>query len=277
MEKEKVSVRYIVNDVKESVSFYKEHLGFEVDINPTSGFAALSKDNVKLFLNQPGAGGAGQKMPDGQSPEPGGWNRIQISVDDLTSVYQRLKTKGVEFRNDIVEGIGGKQVLVKDPSGNLVELFQPGQKSVNYIPDGYHSITPFIATDSPDEVIEFLKNAFRGEVVYTMKSDDGIIRHATVKVGDSLIMISHGTDLYEPMPLMLHLFVEDVDETYNLALRAGATSLEEPHNEFYGERRSAVKDKWNNRWWVATHSEDLSEAEMKKREKEFRQKMTTHM
>lgn len=123
-----VSIRYIVNDVKTSVSFYKEHLDFHVDINPTSGFAALSKGNVKLFLNQPGAGGAGQKMPDGQTPEPGGWNRIQISVDDLKSLYERLKTKGLEFRNDIIEGIGGKQVLLKDPSGNLIELFQPGQR-----------------------------------------------------------------------------------------------------------------------------------------------------
>jgi catechol 2,3-dioxygenase-like lactoylglutathione lyase family enzyme len=127
METAEVSVRYIVNDVKTSAAFYKEHLGFQVDIDPTSGFAALSKGNVKLFLNQPGAGGAGQKMPDGQSPEPGGWNRIQISVGDLSALYEDLKVKGVEFRNDIIEGVGGKQVLLKDPSGNLVELFQPGQ------------------------------------------------------------------------------------------------------------------------------------------------------
>jgi catechol 2,3-dioxygenase-like lactoylglutathione lyase family enzyme len=127
METAEVSVRYIVNDVKTSAAFYKEHLGFQVDIDPTSGFAALSKGNVKLFLNQPGAGGAGQKMSDGQSPEPGGWNRIQISVGDLRALYEDLKAKGVEFRNDIIEGVGGKQVLLKDPSGNLVELFQPGQ------------------------------------------------------------------------------------------------------------------------------------------------------
>ena len=126
METSEVSIRSIVHDVKTSASFYNEHLGFQVDINPTSGFAALSKGNVKLFLNQPGA--VKKKMPDGQSPEPGGWNRIQISVDDLKSLYEHLKTKGVEFRNDIVEGVGGKQVLLKDPSGNLVELFQPAQK-----------------------------------------------------------------------------------------------------------------------------------------------------
>ena len=127
METVEVSVRYIVNDVKTSAAFYKEYLGFQVDIDPTSGFAALSKGNVKLFLNQPGAGGAGQKMPDGQSPEPGGWNRIQISVGDLRALYEDLKVKGVEFRNDIIEGVGGKQVLLKDRSGNLVELFQPDQ------------------------------------------------------------------------------------------------------------------------------------------------------
>jgi len=274
MEKDKTMVRYIVDDVEKSISFYEEHLDFEVELHPAPGFAALSKGDFKLLLNQPGAGGAGRAMPDGTEPKAGGWNRIQISVKDLEALYKELKNKGLEFRNEIVEGKGGKQVLLKDPSGNLIELFESTRaKDVHHIPDGYHSITPFIATDSPKELIDFIKSAFNGEIEYMMKSDDGIIRHSTVKIGNSLIMISNGTDLYEPTPLMLHLFVKDVDKIYKQALENGAKSLQEPHDEFYGDRRSGVMDKWNNKWWIATHIEDFNEEEMKKREKEFRKKM----
>lgn len=122
-----VNVRYIVTDVDAAVQFYTSYLGFEVQMNPTSGFAALVRGNLRLLLNKPGAGGAGQAMPDGTTPEPGGWNRIQLEVDNLTETLVGLKEHGVRFRNDIVEGRGGKQVLVLDPSDNLVELLEPAK------------------------------------------------------------------------------------------------------------------------------------------------------
>ncbi|HMC01701.1 MAG TPA: VOC family protein [Flavobacteriaceae bacterium] len=126
---ETVSVRYIVNDVEKAMAFYKDNLNFKVEMHPAPGFALLSKGNLRLMLNQPGAGGAGQNMPDGTQPKAGGgWNRIQIPVDDLESFYNNLKKKGLEFRNEIVEGNGGKQVLLKDPSGNLIELFESNRK-----------------------------------------------------------------------------------------------------------------------------------------------------
>ena len=121
---ETVNVRYIVDDVEKAMTFYKDNLDFKVEMHPAPGFALLSKGNLRLMLNQPGAGGAGQKMPDGTEPKAGGWNRIQFPVDDLESFYKKLKNKGLEFRNEIVEGNGGKQVLLKDPSGNLIELFE---------------------------------------------------------------------------------------------------------------------------------------------------------
>ena len=120
-----VSVRYIVNDVDASVTFYKECLGFDVVMHPGPGFAMLSLGNLRLLLNKPGAGGAGQAMPDGTVPSPGGWNRIQMEVEDLEMLIKTLKTKGAKFRNDLVIGNGGKQALISDPSGNLVELFEP--------------------------------------------------------------------------------------------------------------------------------------------------------
>ena len=120
----KARVRYIVSDVDAAVRFYCEMLGFPVDMRPAPGFARLSNENLQLMLNRPGAGGAGQAMPDGQMPTPGGWNRIQIEVQNLQATVQRLKAAGCLFRNEIVEGTGGKQILLNDPSGNAVELFQ---------------------------------------------------------------------------------------------------------------------------------------------------------
>ncbi len=123
-----ISVRYIVNDVPEAVAFYSEKLGFEVEMQPSPGFAALSKSGVRLLLNQPGAGGAGQSSG-GDTPSPGGWNRIQIEVENLAETAKALKHAGCSFRGEIVLGRGGKQLLVSDPSGNLVELFEPAPRS----------------------------------------------------------------------------------------------------------------------------------------------------
>jgi catechol 2,3-dioxygenase-like lactoylglutathione lyase family enzyme len=120
----KVSVRYIVADVDEAIAFYTELLGFQVDMHPAPGFASISYGDLKLLLNRPGAGGAGQAMPDGQMPAPGGWNRIQIEVKDLEATVAQLKNAGAKFRNEIVIGMGGKQILLNDPSGNPIELFQ---------------------------------------------------------------------------------------------------------------------------------------------------------
>jgi catechol 2,3-dioxygenase-like lactoylglutathione lyase family enzyme len=119
-----VSVRYIVHDVDAAITFYTDLLYFQLDMRPAPGFASLSRGDLRLLLNQPGAGGAGQAMPDGTLPAPGGWNRIQIEVEDLAVTVDKLKSAGGRFRNEIVVGAGGQQVLLEDPSGNLVELFQ---------------------------------------------------------------------------------------------------------------------------------------------------------
>ena len=119
-----VSVRYVADDVDAAVAFYVEQLGFEVEMQPGPGFAVLSRGNLRLLLNRPGAGGAGQPMPDGRHPEPGGWNRFQIEVSDLQGKVEALREAGASFRNDIVTGQGGSQILLEDPSGNPIELFQ---------------------------------------------------------------------------------------------------------------------------------------------------------
>ena len=120
-----VSVRYITDDVDAAVAFYVERLGFNVEMRPGPGFAMLSRGDLRLLLNRPGAGGAGQPMPDGRRPEPGGWNRIQIEVSDLEREVEALRAAGASFRGEIVTGRGGSQILLDDPTGNPVELFQP--------------------------------------------------------------------------------------------------------------------------------------------------------
>jgi predicted enzyme related to lactoylglutathione lyase len=121
----KVSVRYIVNDVDAAIPFYIDMLDFKLEMHPAPGFASLSRGDLQLLLNRPGAGGAGRAMGDGQSPAPGGWNRIQIQVENIEAMVNKLKNSGGHFRNDIVTGNGGKQILIEDPSGNPIELFQP--------------------------------------------------------------------------------------------------------------------------------------------------------
>jgi catechol 2,3-dioxygenase-like lactoylglutathione lyase family enzyme len=124
-----VSVRYIVGDVDAAIAFYTKLLGFSVVLHPAPGFASLARGNLRLMLNTPtGTGGAAQPMPDGRKPEPGGWNRIQLQVADLATEVETLRNAGAHFRNDIVIGNGGKQILLDDPSGNPIELFEPRER-----------------------------------------------------------------------------------------------------------------------------------------------------
>jgi catechol 2,3-dioxygenase-like lactoylglutathione lyase family enzyme len=121
-----VSVRYIVDDVDAAIDFYCTQLGFHEVMHPAPSFAMLSRGDLRLVLSAPGGGpGGGQAMPDGTLPQPGGWNRFQLEVDDLEGTVARLREGGAQFRSDIVTGVGGKQILVEDPAGNPVELFEP--------------------------------------------------------------------------------------------------------------------------------------------------------
>ena len=121
-----VQVRYIVHDVDAAIAFYCQRLGFREVMHPAPAFAMLQRGDLRLVLSAPNpSGGGGQAMPDGTQQTPGGWNRFAIEVDDLEAKVAELRASGARFRNEIVAGVGGKQILVEDPSGNPVELFQP--------------------------------------------------------------------------------------------------------------------------------------------------------
>jgi catechol 2,3-dioxygenase-like lactoylglutathione lyase family enzyme len=124
MHDDTVNVRYMVDDVQESIDFYTKHLGFELLTSAPPAFADVKRGNLRLLLAGPKSS-AGRPMPDGEKPGPGGWNRIHFIVDDVEAEVGRLRDAGAQFRNDIIEGPGGKQILLLDPSGNVVELFQP--------------------------------------------------------------------------------------------------------------------------------------------------------
>jgi catechol 2,3-dioxygenase-like lactoylglutathione lyase family enzyme len=121
---ELVSVRYMVDDVEESIDFYTRHFGFAVLSSAAPAFADVVRGNLRLLLSGPKSS-AGRPMPDGRTPGPGGWNRIHFIVDDIAAEVERLRSAGLSFRNDIVSGPGGQQILLEDPSGNPIELFQP--------------------------------------------------------------------------------------------------------------------------------------------------------
>jgi catechol 2,3-dioxygenase-like lactoylglutathione lyase family enzyme len=121
---ELVNVRYMVDDVESAIEFYSKHLGFELRSSAAPAFADVVRGNLRLLLSGP-TSSAGRPMPDGRKPEPGGWNRIHLIVDDIAGEVERLRAADLTFRNDIVKGPGGQQILLEDPSGNIIELFQP--------------------------------------------------------------------------------------------------------------------------------------------------------
>ncbi|MCW2913568.1 MAG: Glyoxalase/bleomycin resistance protein/dioxygenase [Actinomycetia bacterium] len=128
-----VSVRYIVDDVNAAIDFYLTHLGFTLRSSAAPAFADVTRGHLRLLLSGP-ASSAGRPMPDGRRPEPGGWNRIHLIVDDIEAEVQRLRLAGLKFRNDIVTGPGGSQILLDDPAGNPIELFQPATPSTGNAP-----------------------------------------------------------------------------------------------------------------------------------------------
>lgn len=137
--------------------------------------------------------------------------------------------------------------------------------AVKPIPDGYHTVTPYLVVEGAAKLLDFLDRAFGGKVTERVERPDGAIGHAEVRLGDSMLMLAEASAQWKPMPALIYLYVNDTDSTYQRALQAGATSVMEPANQFYGDRNGGVKDPFGNLWWIGTHVEDVSPEEMKRR------------
>jgi PhnB protein len=137
--------------------------------------------------------------------------------------------------------------------------------TVRPIPEGYHTVTPYLIVPRVAKLIEFLQQAFGAEQIRRMERPDGTIMHAEVRIGDSVVMMGESSGEWRPMPAAVHLYVDDTDAAYERALRAGATSLREPADRYYGDRMAGVQDPSGNHWWIATHVEDVSPEEMERR------------
>ncbi|HXH10729.1 MAG TPA: VOC family protein [Alphaproteobacteria bacterium] len=141
--------------------------------------------------------------------------------------------------------------------------------AVKPIPDGFHTVTPFLVVQGASTLIDFLKQAFDATEVFRMADPDGAVMHAEVKIGDSIIMMGEASGEHKPMPVGMYLYVNDVDAVYKRALQAGATSQMEPANQFWGDRQGGVKDPAGNLWWIATHIEDVPPEELSRRAEAF--------
>jgi PhnB protein len=149
-----------------------------------------------------------------------------------------------------------------------MEKTNKSKSSVRAIPKGFHTVTPYLVADNAIGLIEFLERAFDGKISFKMLDDNNKVVHATVNIGDSIIMISDSMEGHEAQTAMLFIYVENVDDIYKQAVKAKATVVREVKDEFYGDRTGAVKDAWGNIWWIATHVEDVSQEELERRSKE---------
>ena len=143
--------------------------------------------------------------------------------------------------------------------------------AVKHIPEGYHTITPYLIVEGADKLLEFIQNTFDGKVMVNMQDDKGRISHAELKIGDSMLMLAEASEQWKATKTLLYLYVENIDGTFQKALDGGATSVKEPKDEFYGDRSATVKDAFGNLWGIATHIEDVPEEEIQKRAQAYQQ------
>jgi PhnB protein len=147
----------------------------------------------------------------------------------------------------------------------------------NYVPEGFHTVTPYLLVDGAEKFIDFAKEAFDAKLKFMSKTDDGKVMHATIQIGDSMLMVSDSMEGMPALATMQFLYVEDADSVFEKALAAKGRSIRDLRDEFYGDRAGAIKDQWNNTWWIATHLEDVSDDELKRRAKQAeRERQNTH-
>ncbi|HXZ80901.1 MAG TPA: VOC family protein [Terriglobales bacterium] len=201
-------------------------------------------------------GDSALELADGNEQHPPQAVALHFYVEDADAVYERALQAGATSSHvPVNQEYGDREASVKDPSGN--SWYIATHQGARYIPEGLHSITPYLHPRGAAAMIDFLKQAFGAEEEARYQSPDGVIQHAKVRIGDSVIEMGEAHGEYQPVPATLHMYVQDCDALYERALGAGAKSLMAPKDEPYGDRASGVVDPFGNRWFIATHIKDV--------------------
>jgi len=207
--------------------------------------------------------------------EPGGeWKAmpaaVHFYVPDADEIHRRaIAAGGTPLHNPRDMEYGDREGSIKDPSGNdwyiATHMGTGGQAGVHFAPKGFHALTPYLSVKGAAALLGFLEKAFEANVVDKDEGANGAVGHATVQIGDSMLECSEAHGQWGPRSSAIHVYVPDVDAAFRAAIAAGATSLADPKDQFYGERNGAAMDPWGNHWYIATHQETLTEAEIRRR------------
>jgi PhnB protein len=242
----------VVQDAPGLIEFMKKTFGAEQTFQAIGSAGGIHAE-VRLGDSMMMVGGGGPGLSwHGESMVTG----LHVYVEDTDAVYQRaLEAGGVSIDKPTDHDYGERGATVKDQAGN--HWYLATAKGKNYIPEGLRKVNVYLHPRKAEPLIDFLKRAFGGEEIAKYASPDGVINHAAVKIGDSILEMGEAHGPYQPMPTMLYLYVPNVDEVYLRAIEAGGTSIGEPIDHPYGDRSGGVKDAFGNQWYIATHIKDI--------------------
>ncbi len=245
-----VTLYLAVQGAAQLIDFVKQAFGATETLRGTGSGGGLHAE-VRIGDSMVMIGGyAG--MPFDETP-----SAIHLYVDDADAVYERaLEAGAASLQGPTDQPYGDREAGVKDPFGNL--WYIATHKGDRYIPEGLRTVTPYLHPHGAPRLIDFLKQAFGAEEAFRAQSPDGAVHHAKIRFGDSIVEMGEAHGEYQPMPTMIYLYVEDVDALYQRAVRAGATSMQAPADQPYGDRTAHVKDPFGNSWYIATHVKDVA-------------------
>jgi PhnB protein len=234
------------------LDFVKQAFGAEEMMKAETPTGVHGEVRIGDSMMMVGGGKAGQKFPSTLHP-----NALHVYVEDADAVYKNALAAGATLIDEPRDQeYGERSATVKDAAGNF--WYIATQKGESYMPKGLHNVNPYLHPLRAEPLIGFLKRAFDAQEVAKYASPDGVVHHAQIRIGDSVVEMGEAHGKYEPMPAMFYLYVPDCDALYRRALAAGAKSLHEPKDQPYGDRNAAVTDAFGNVWYVATHVKDVT-------------------
>jgi uncharacterized glyoxalase superfamily protein PhnB len=234
------------------LDFAKQVLGAEETVRAMTPMGVHGEVRIGDSMVMIGGGIPGKKFPGSLQP-----NALHVYVEDAGAVCQKALAAGATLIDELRDqDYGERSASVRDAAGNY--WYIATHRGESYIPKGLHNVNPYLHPRRAEPLISFLKRAFGAEEIAKYASPDGVVHHAQIRVGDSVVEMGEAHGKYETMPAMFYLYVPDVDAVHRQAVAAGATSFQEPTDQPYGDRSAAVKDAFGNKWYIATHIKDVA-------------------